>query len=411
MKRTVVFTCRKWNLGGGHLLLLRWAEQYTFEGYHVRILYQEIKDQYIKQEIIRLKIDCVKINDWWNEREWKCGLSIDGKIYVVTLSLNDYIRCVGIRFRNVKVALYLWDNYQYKIREDDDFAKLNYILTRWAIRDICKMGGIITADYYYSDCAIQYYKGLSDWGKNIRHVNIGIDIVDISDSSIWNRAVNRKKLKLLSIARAEFPFKGYLIGLINLLEVINTDYEIDVDIVSYGNSIDKLKKAYLERKFPANVNIKLHGKKDYTELKQFFSDCNLYIGMGTSILDAAQYGIPCIAVTPWTMKLIGRDFFSSSSPQLGFYKKGSEKDVLKSILEIMNLTDDAYYLLGKETRKTVLDMYDNKINARKIIDCFEAIPEKGISMAEYSMFLFRRYMHNRMVKRKGYTGGETHLYQ
>ena len=260
------------------------------------------------------------------------------------------------------------------------------------------LGGIITADNYYLRGAKDYYKLPDESGKNIHNVNIGIDIEDVTEASILERADNRRKLKIVSIARAEFPFKGYLIGLLDLLETFKADYEIKVSIVSYGNGVQRLENHIKEKNFPENIEVKLYGRTEYTKLKEMFSDCTVYIGMGTSVLDAAQYGIPCIVIKPWTMRIIGRDFFSYKHPQVGFYGKGDESDVLAQILAVMDMTNDEYFSLGKQTRRTVLDLYDNTSNAWKIMDAFGSISNGKSSMAVNFSYQFRKYMHAKKMK-------------
>lgn len=400
MKSTVVFAFRIWNLGGGHLLALRWAEQYIHREYSVRIIYQEINDDFVCEEIERLKIECIKVNDWWNEEEWRRGLYGAGSVYVLVFSLNDYFRIAALKTGNIKVAMYLWDDYQYKIKEDDKLSHLNYVFTHFSIKSIFNVGGIITADHNYLRGATDYYKLSARSVKNIHNVNIGIDIVDVTEASILERAINRGELKIVSIARAEFPFKGYLIGLLDLLETFKADYRIKVSIISYGSGVQRLEDHIKEKEFPENIEVQLYGKTEYTKLKEVFSDCTLYIGMGTSVLDAAQYGIPCIVVKPWTMRIIGRDFFSHEHPQLGFYDKGDENDVSAQISAVMDMTDDEYFSLGKQTRRTVLDLYDNTSNAWKIMDAFASIPERSSSRAVNVSYQFRKCMHAKKMKIK-----------
>lgn len=116
----------------------------------------------------------------------------------------------------------------------------------------------------------------------------------------------RNSINLLTIARADFPFKGYIQGMINELDL--ADYKVNFTIVSFGPQFGQIKQ-WINRSKSKNLKISLHGETSYDELNRFYENTDLYVGMGTTVLEAAARKIPSVVVSPYTYSFKSSGFF------------------------------------------------------------------------------------------------------
>lgn len=98
---------------------------------------------------------------------------------------------------------------------------------------------------------------------------------------------------IMTATRADFPFKGYLMGLVDDFVELKKKYpELKMLIVSAGNDLPKLKDKIAELEDNVKNDINVHGWVTYPELIELMKKCKVFVGMGTTILDAAlQYKI------------------------------------------------------------------------------------------------------------------------
>lgn len=98
---------------------------------------------------------------------------------------------------------------------------------------------------------------------------------------------------IMTATRADFPYKGYLIGLVDDFVVLKKNHpELKMLIVSAGNDLPKLKEKIAGLEEIIKKDITVHGWVAYPELIELIKKCKLFIGMGTTILDAAlQYKV------------------------------------------------------------------------------------------------------------------------
>lgn len=120
--------------------------------------------------------------------------------------------------------------------------------------------------------------------------------------------------RVLTVARAEFPFKGYMLGLIKCFcDLAKKNRNIALTIVSYGRDVEKLIKEISMNDKDLKDRIVLKGPIDYNEIENEIKKASVYVGMGTTLLDAAKFGKPCIAVNTYTYN-VNNTFLWSNDP-------------------------------------------------------------------------------------------------
>lgn len=151
--------------------------------------------------------------------------------------------------------------------------------------------------------------------------NLPIEVTKFDSTKIGNK-VNLNTFNLLTIARAEFPFKGYIIGLIDDFQTLCNIYNnITLTIISFGR--DEIEISEKVRQLPSIIQNKINliGQTPYDELHTYFNQAHLYLGMGTTILDAVNHGVPSIIVEGYTYNNNSSGFFHTQPELLAAYDK------------------------------------------------------------------------------------------
>lgn len=210
-------------------------------------------------------------------------------------------------------------------------------------------------------------------------------------------AKNNKKedesISILSVARADFPFKGYLLGLVDAFEEINKENKYNMTIISYGKHIDRLKKK-IESKNDKSITLVSETKP--SELGKYYAKARVYVGTGTTVLEAASYGVPSILIVPDTNEFLSDESFDKNG-ELDVKNKGIKGvEILRRYLE---LNDFEYDELSLKTRKT-LDKYDNEANMTKVFNR-EINEISGIVTSKDKMVFYVTYYVNLVLQKIG----------
>lgn len=161
---------------------------------------------------------------------------------------------------------------------------------------------------------------------------------------------------ILTVSRADFPFKGYLFSLIDVFENIAcSNFDVNLVIVSFGPDYKKIQKKIellpIELKKRAKLINGLH-KEGISEL---LKNSYVYIGMGTTILDAANEGIPAIVVCHHTMDCVSTGLFSDDPEVIG--KIGDGKPVQAILEKILSLRREEYMVYCKNSYLALKKFY------------------------------------------------------
>ena len=104
----------------------------------------------------------------------------------------------------------------------------------------------------------------------------------------------------------------------------------------------EIKKIISKLPLETQKNIYIEGIVPYEKLEYYFEDADIYIGMGTTVLDACNHMVPALTVCSYTYEFLTIGFFYEN-PQIlaGFYKPNSTvyksgADLVKNVLEMEN---------------------------------------------------------------------------
>lgn len=385
----IVFIYQKWIVGGYELLCLKLARCYKEKGINIRVLFQEM-DEYFRVRFLEMNMELIEIKDWWSLREYKSAMLFNGSTLIFASVLNDYIKARMILGKRIRAMLYLPGPTVLKMIEDDYLYSVNSFLTKKMLDNEIKNNHCVAMDVDNIDVAIQLYRN-PEWRDEIEIVSIGNELVDLDKESLELKLSSFSPFRILTVARAQFPMKGYMIGLLELLSQIITDKKIELIIVSYGADIEKVKEKIKNTSFPDNVSIELKDKMDYEELKDLYAESHLYIGMGTTIIDASQNGTISIPIKYGTYNVEGDCFFYERPSELCFCGENSSIDSL--VERAINMSPDQYREAVKKTIDSTKKIYDINVSAKSLLSKWRKMEVNVIDKNVLMVFAFRYIMH------------------
>lgn len=291
----------------------------------------------------------------------KCLDNTDKNNVIVVFSLMDYVKFKQQSFfrKNIKVILYMVGMYTLTIQRLQSHHLLFPLLkpaVSYYIRHEIKNKHIIFMDRIGISATEQFYQtnyGLTDSDM----FPLPVDLFPLQDEFCNKVASNRTPFSILSIARADFPFKGYLKGLLEICTRLCGTWPIQLTIISYGADINQLHQWIDVAKDAGFSDITLIGETPYHELEKYILSSNLYIGMGTTVLDAAARGIPSIAVQSNTYELNSNHLFWEEPGRIGGNPEETIPSAQPLIERVLCMSDAEYIDTMKRTEHALRELY------------------------------------------------------
>ncbi len=372
---------RHMNVGGGQLLFQRLAKQLMDYGNSVCV-FCETADSIMEARFQKDGIKLKKIAYWDSVGEFFKDLDKGIECRVLTFDWKDYAKIYNYNKISKKTIYYVLSPDELLVCKSINIGFVKKIIFQAMGRSIArhtKAGNIFYMDEISILHTRNYYgKCLKANEADYKIVRIPIENTRESGFKV-NFHENRKEIRILTIARADFPMKGYMCGLIDY--VGETDANVSLDIVSYGPNIEELKSKISSLSEDKRGKINLYGKVDHAQLGHFFQVADIYVGMGTTLLDAALAGVLAVPVAAYTMELQVDGFFHEDYRVLVLDKDSSPKaeDAVKRfnglIQKIAKMDGKQYSELATRARDLVTENYGIEGATNRILQKFEMLPE------------------------------------
>lgn len=122
-------------------------------------------------------------------------------------------------------------------------------------------------------------------------------------SDYWESVKKHSPFTIGTMCRMDFPFKGYVLGLIDQFALLYKKYDLRLYIVGDGPNGEELRNKI--HNLPCEIQDRITYQRSipYSDLGVFYSKCDLALGMGTMLLDAANYNVLAAPVNAYTYKL------------------------------------------------------------------------------------------------------------
>lgn len=178
---------------------------------------------------------------------------------------------------------------------------------------------------------------------------------------------NRKKT-IVTMSRLDFPFKGYLMGLIDDFTKMSEDIDdLELWIIGTGNSAEQLKDKLNKLDKDIKNKILLLGELPYDNAKEIIAKAFVFVGLGTGLLDAVSKKVPAIGTKVYEYKCLGNGFLYEHVSELGFLSGDSNvHDIIYELETVFNMSQKDYIdLCEKEYCAAIsyygMDQFINKI--------------------------------------------------
>jgi hypothetical protein len=215
------------------------------------------------------------------------------------------------------------------------------------------------------DNCIEFYKlSKNKYNFTIHRLPIFID------SNISNlNLVKNNIFNILTITRFEFPFKGYVLGLIDtFVELFKNDKKISLTIIGYGANKEEVDLKL--KQIPANIKerISVLDQVAYSAIGDYINKCDLYVGMGTTILDAANKNKIVITAAAYQNYSNSTGFFHNNYKTVAEIFKSSKKydQFYDLILEVFNTEETQFLELSKKSKNVLQSNYNIDVIAPQL---------------------------------------------
>lgn len=302
------------------------------------------------------------------EKNWKKTVQDICKRYnhviAFTYTLNNYYLLDSIKFNNESINKYLYivstasivrGVSNEKIDSNKNYlCKISNRLNRKYIDFLYKNNHLLFMDELSLDIARKHLN-LSFNGAEDNLFLLPYDVKKEPEFTFKSRNV------IVTMARISFPFKGYILGLIDIFKRITVEYDCELWIIGDGESRTVLDNKIKELPDHIKDKIKLFNSVSYDKIGDILVGAKVFVGMGTGILDASAFGLPCIAVSEHTYDCLSKGRFDIFPRFVGFGQRDSNThDIADEIVEIFEMDRDTYIDLCKKNYKALIDNYSMK---------------------------------------------------
>ncbi|KAA6322351.1 hypothetical protein EZS27_028099 [termite gut metagenome] len=365
--KTIVFFVPYVGLGGTETLVMRLMYWYSFHFYRVILLIgNTFIDLALQKERANIKAECYVYDTKYNFFHATNGNTLTFTpsefVSVVSFSIIDFLRCYKL-LSNKKYDCF----FLHRIYIIHPNWSLLSKYTQWIkplILLLLKEKTLVFMDEETRAKCINSYK-LNELNLHLEILRLPIIINETIVSKPKDHLIN-----ILSISRFEFPFKGYLLGLIDTFGKLALEH-ITLTIIGGAGKENELinqKIILLPKEIQSRINIL--GRIPYSEIDSAIDQCDLFIGMGTTILDAANRNKICIVSVAYQEDDFTTGFFDTNYKNVGSIYNEKEKyfHFQELIQEVISLDNKAFTEKEDLTKSLLIEHYDiNKI-APKLIE-------------------------------------------
>lgn len=345
--------------GGTGTLSIRIGEYLLNKGYEVAYICQIINDE---NNLKIMKDIGIKVYQWdLEDVVHKIVTNFKNKECIaLTYSLNEFLF-----IESHKKKMNLANNILYVVHHHALIKgkNLNKFLVKgvkvfycFIIQKFLNSKNIIFMDKESIEQTEKFYNISIRESKTLIY-NLPMNINEL-DLTIIRSKQKFNTFNLLTIARAEFPFKGYLLGLIDDFENMCELYsDLTLTIITFGEHQQKVMErvSALSQSIKNKVNIV--GQTPYNELIKYFNNTHLYIGMGTTVLDAVNHGVPTLLAPHYTYENYTSGFFHDQ-PDLLVANSDRSKRICSFIQKVKQMSEDEYLELCKEEHSVLAGSYN-----------------------------------------------------
>lgn len=394
-----IFAQEKMILGGAETLIIRLAEIICTRGYEVAVYAKEISEE------IRIKAEnagaTVIADMGWSRL--LAQRSFDENDKILTVQFKSFLEVqYEMKKNNNYCDVLFYDVHVYDLFMDLKskviYRQLLYRPYKKMISEFYSNGNIFFMEENCTRYAEDYYDISLGGSRDVWLLPMCIE--PYGEEDLPAKAESRRgSFEVLSVARADFPFKGYIKGLIeDAREAKKRHPNLKLTIVTRGDGFDQVLEWAAGDDFITIIN-----GMDPKDLKSLYESSHLFFGMGTTVLDAAMNGTPVVPVNHFTYKCEAARFFYEDPRYIAIR---CDDDCLYDaghfIDQVAMMSDREYIETCHKVRDAVVQNYDIELFVDRLL---------GHKVDKKENYLCRRYevkhwLHSASVSMKKWIGRE-----
>jgi hypothetical protein len=285
------------------------------------------------------------------------------KPLVITHFLPEFLKCYvelsykryGVTFRHLVHIVHPHSTFYG--------PKQLTLLARIMIRVFLKKRNILFMDETCANECFQFYR----LPQSTKYELLRLPLIINDDNSTKQK---NREFNILTITRYEFPFKGYVLGLIRSFSKLCQQFEnISLTIIGYGRDEAEVKNELTLLEPSIRSKITTLAQVPYIQVENYIRMCDCYVGMGTTVLDAANLNKIVITAVAYQREDNAVGFFHENYQTIGEIFNATKKyPDFESLLEkVISLKEDAFRNMSTESKKVLIEHYDISQISDKLI--------------------------------------------
>lgn len=189
--------------------------------------------------------------------------------------------------------------------------------------------------YFFNDKLPNIYSNYYDFGKFMTCSNVfPLGVLDTHTCQGNHIKFISHPVRIVSVGRL-VSFKSYNLWMIEVINMLNSDANIEYHIYGTGPLEDEMRAKIQQYGLADKVFLK--GSLSYLDFKNVISQYDIFVGSGTSIIEASGLGVPSIIGIESIKEPISYGFLCDidgfSYNEDGLYEKFHVKDLILNFLK------------------------------------------------------------------------------
>lgn len=398
-KKTFMFIYGNMYVGGIELYLIRLIRKLKANGNRIiwlapadnlidETLKPDLMDGYIERIDVRL-YDLNQIN--------RVSIVFGEKEEIVALALNlitfMQLEVLKKKYKTTRIDSFYWvSHFKGLFLEDLLIKPLQPVARKYMGKIIYTMeqnDNIIYGKKTHLEAFTRRYKYKVD-NEEKKFFKSTKEIKPYNDRVTLKRST-RSEFNIITVGRFDFPHKAYLLGLIRVYGELKVKYEhLKLTIIGYGKDENKVRDE-IEKLSPiAKKDANLVGKVSYDNLRGYFENAHLNIGVAGTISDGALTGLISIPVRHYSETCEGYGYLPESKWKILSIEPGIP--IESFIEEVISMSQEKYLDLSRKAYDTYAD--DSAGTILSILDCQNRDPRKTLPYRVINVFKLYRVIRN-----------------
>lgn len=359
-KKKIIIFFHDFIMGGSETLILRIIRWLVENKHEVTVICKSCIE-YFEFEFQKSNIELIKVSDYSYKKIknilCKISTNVPQEQYYITFFMDDFIFTEKLLHNKKNILNIFYILHPLHTIALGRLEKIKKPFNKRILKTAYNQNKLVFMDEdCISVCEKHYNLNLKDEYKKIIRLPMKIN------SNPTEPKKKKEDFNILTITRLDFPFKGYVLGLIDDFAELKKIYsKITLTIIGDGKGKEVVEKKIKQIDTKTQQDIFLKGTIPYNQLDSYFKKADVYVGMGTTLLDASNNGLISITVYSYTYQFFATGFYYEN-PQilcgLEFGLAYPKVDGISLLKKIINMKQNEYQELSQKSFFTLKKIYD-----------------------------------------------------